>query len=222
MKCTDARSWFSSYLDGALTGGQMHVLSEHLEQCPGCAGDYAQLRRSQQMVAALGRKRPPADLALKLRVAISREAALRRERQWAGMWIRLQDAVNGFMLPATAGLVSAVIFFGVMIGFFALPAAVSAADPEVPIFYTPPQLTAVPVDTGETTGIPESIVVETIVDANGRVQDYRIISGPKDAAEYTNQLNKVMIFTTFRPATSFGRPTVGRAVLSFSKINVKG
>ena len=63
---------------------------------------------------------------------------------------------------------------------------------------------------------------KTIVDANGRVQDYRIISGPKDAAEYTNQLDKVMIFTTFRPATSFGRPTVGRAVLSFSKINVKG
>lgn len=222
MKCTDARSWFSSYLDGALTGGQMQVLSEHLEHCPGCTGEYAQWKRTQQMVAALGRKRPPADLALKLRVAISREAALRRERQWTGFWIRVQDALNGFMLPATAGLVSAVIFFCVMIGFFALPAAVSAADPEVPIFYTPPQLTAVPVEQGVATGIPESVVVETIVDANGRVQDYRILSGPKDASEYARQLDKVMIFTTFRPATSFGRPTVGRAVLSFSKINVKG
>jgi anti-sigma factor RsiW len=222
MKCTDARSWFSSYLDGVLTGGQMQVLSEHLEHCPGCAGDYAELRQTQQMVAALGRKRPPADLALKLRVAISREAALRRERQWSGFWIRVQDAFDGLMLPATAGLVSAVIFFCVMIGFFALPSAVSAADPEVPVFYTPPQLAAVPVEPGVGTGIPESVVVETIVDANGRVQDYRILSGPKDASEYTNQLDKVMIFTTFRPATSFGRPTIGRVVLSFSKINVKG
>jgi anti-sigma factor RsiW len=222
MKCTEARSWFSSYLDGALTGGQMQVLSEHLEHCPGCAGNYAELRQTQQMVAALGRKRPPADLALKLRVAISREAARRRQRQWAGFWVHLQDALNGFMLPATAGLVSAVIFFGVMIGFFALPAAVSAADPEVPVFYTPPQLTAVPVEAGVAYGIPESVVVETIVDANGRVQDYRILSGPQDAARYTSQLDKVMIFTTFRPATSFGRPTVGRVVLSFSKINVKG
>jgi hypothetical protein len=31
-----------------------------------------------------------------------------------------------------------------------------------------------------------------------------------------------MIFTTFRPATSFGVPTSGRVVLSFSNINVKG
>jgi hypothetical protein len=29
-------------------------------------------------------------------------------------------------------------------------------------------------------------------------------------------------FTTFRPAMSMGRPTAGRAVLSFSKISVKG
>ncbi len=222
MKCADARSWFSPYLDSALTGGQMHSLSEHLEQCAACAAEYAALRQTQRMVMAVGRKRPPADLALKLRVAISREAAMRRQRVWSGWRVRLEDAANAFMIPATAGLVSAVIFFGVMIGFFALPASVSAADPDVPVFYTPPQLTAVPVEPGVASGIPESVVVETIVDAKGRVQDYRILSGPKDTADYTAQLDKVMIFTTFRPATSFGRPTVGRAVLSFSKINVKG
>jgi hypothetical protein len=31
-----------------------------------------------------------------------------------------------------------------------------------------------------------------------------------------------LIFTTFRPATNLGRPTAGRAVLSFSKISVRG
>jgi HAE1 family hydrophobic/amphiphilic exporter-1 len=36
------------------------------------------------------------------------------------------------------------------------------------------------------------------------------------------QLENMLIFTTFRPATAFGQPTSGRAVLSFSKINVKG
>ena len=155
MKCTDVRSLFSSYLDGALTGGQMQRLSEHLEGCPACTADYTELRRTQQMVAALGRKRPPADLALRLRVAISREAALRRERVWNRWSVRLENALNGFMIPATAGLVSAVIFFGVMIGFFALPSSVSAADQEVPIFYTPPQLATVPVEPGIANAIPE-------------------------------------------------------------------
>jgi hypothetical protein len=36
------------------------------------------------------------------------------------------------------------------------------------------------------------------------------------------QLKNLLIFTTFHPALSMGRPTSGTAVLSFSKISVKG
>jgi len=36
------------------------------------------------------------------------------------------------------------------------------------------------------------------------------------------QVKNMLIFTTFRPATAMGRPTPGRAVLSFSKISVRG
>ncbi len=222
MKCTDARCLFSANLDGALPGGQMRKLSEHLGSCLECRAEYARLCQTQQLVASLGRRRPPEDLALKLRVAISREAALRRERTWQAWSLRLEDAFRAFMIPATAGIISAVIFFAVMIGFFALPSSVSAADQDLPAFYTPPQLASLPVEPGIASSIPESVVVETIVDANGRVQDYRVLSGPKDTSEYSTQLDSVMIFTTFRPATSFGRPTVGRAVLSFAKINVRG
>lgn len=222
MKCTDARPLFSANLDGALPGGQMQKLSEHLETCPKCSAEYLSLSQTQQLVASLGRRRPPQDLALKLRVAISREAALRRERSWNAWSVRLEDAFRAFMIPATAGVISAVIFFAVMIGFFALPASVSAADQDLPVFYTPPQLASIPMEPGIASSIPESVVVEASIDANGRVQDYRVISGPKDATQYSTQLDSVMIFTTFRPATSFGRPTVGRAVLSFAKINVRG
>jgi hypothetical protein len=35
-------------------------------------------------------------------------------------------------------------------------------------------------------------------------------------------VKNMLIFTTFRPATSMGRPTPGHAVLSFAKISVKG
>src|SRR5512135_2959845 len=111
MKCTDARCLFSANLDGALPGGQMQRLSEHLEVCSDCSTEYARLSRAQRLVAGLGRRRAPEDLALKLRVAISREAALRRERSWQAWSVRLEDAFHAFMIPATAGLVSAIIFF---------------------------------------------------------------------------------------------------------------
>jgi hypothetical protein len=68
----------------------------------------------------------------------------------------------------------------------------------------------------------DSLVVEAYVDSNGRVQDYRILSAPSDAKELVPELNKMLIFTTFRPATAFGRPTSGWAVLSFAKVNVRG
>ena len=65
-------------------------------------------------------------------------------------------------------------------------------------------------------------MVEAYIDANGRVQDYRILSAPRETDDVRSELENMLIFTTFRPATAFGQPTSGRAVLSFAKINVKG
>ena len=68
----------------------------------------------------------------------------------------------------------------------------------------------------------DSLVIEAYVDANGRVQDYRILSDSNESKEVLPKVKQMLIFTTFRPALSMGRPTPSRAVLSFSKISVKG
>jgi hypothetical protein len=49
-----------------------------------------------------------------------------------------------------------------------------------------------------------------------------VLSNPDAANELPSQVKNMLIFTTFRPATSMGRPTSGRAVLSFSRVSVKG
>jgi hypothetical protein len=68
----------------------------------------------------------------------------------------------------------------------------------------------------------DSLVIEALVDTNGRVQDYRILSDPNNSKSVLPQVKQMLIFTTFRPALSMGRPTPSKAVLSFSKISVKG
>ena len=90
------------------------------------------------------------------------------------------------------------------------------------MLYTPPVLAQSPFSNGMERINAESIVIEAYMDANGRVQDYRILSAHAEADEIKPQLENMLIFTTFRPATAFGQPTSGRAVLSFSKINVRG
>jgi len=223
MKCTEIKKLFSPYLDGRVSGSEMRALTHHVEQCSDCAREYAATERTQQLLASLAPKKAPADLALKLRVAISREAAQARRPRFEGMLVRLENALNGFMVPATAGLVSAVLFFGLLLGFFALPAELRASSGDVPLMlYTGPQLEKSAFGTSLGNMGDDAVVVEAYVDANGRVEDYRILSQPDDAQAVLPQLKNLLIFTTFHPALSMGRPTTGTAVLSFSKISVKG
>jgi anti-sigma factor (TIGR02949 family) len=221
--CAEIRELFSPYLDGQVSGTEMHALTRHLAQCSGCARGYAATRRTQQLLSSAGRKKAPADLALKLRLAISREAVQARRPRFEGLLVRLQNELNAFMVPATAGLLSAVLIFGLLLGFFALPAELRASSGDVPLMlYTGPQLEQSAFGTTLGNVGDDAVVVETYVDANGRVEDYRILSQPDDAQAVLPQLKNLLIFTTFHPALLMGRPTTGTAVLSFSKISVRG
>jgi hypothetical protein len=223
MNCAQTRKLLSPYLDGRVSGSQMGELTRHMSQCSGCAREFTALQRTQQLAAGLGPKKAPADLALKLRVAISREVAQARRPRFEGAMVRLQNSLNAFMVPATAGLVSAVLFFGLLLGFFALPAELLASNGDVPLtLYTAPQLEQSAFGTTLGNVGDDTLVIEAYVDANGRVEDYRILSQPEEAKAVLPQLKNLLIFTTFHPALSMGRPTTGRAVLSFSKISVKG
>jgi len=223
INCAEARKLLSPYLDGRVSGAEMHGLRRHMEECANCAREYAALEDTQKLLACLVRKKAPADLALQLRLAISREAAGARRRRFEGLRVRMENALNAFMVPATAGLVSAVLCFGLLLGFFALPAELRASNGDVPLMlYIAPELQQSAFGTSLGNVGDDSLVVLTYVDANGRVEDYKILSQPDDAKTVLPQLKNLLIFTTFRPALSMGRPTSGTAVLSFSKISVKG
>ena len=225
MKCAEYKRLFSPYLDGHVSGAEMFALQNHMKACPGCAREYAEVQRALQLVVALNkakRKAPP-DLALRLKLAISRESKQARRRRFEGALVRLSNAVNAFMVPATAGVVSAVLIFGLLLGFFALPQQLQASSSDVPLMlYVGPQLQHSVFGTSLGTVGEDSVVIEAYVDANGRVEDYRVLSDSDNAKATLPELKNLLIFTTFRPALSMGVPTPSRAVISFSKINVKG
>jgi len=210
----------SAYLDGAITGKQMFSLGRHLENCGGCERKYESLRRTQQLLAKVGRAKVPEDLSLKLRLAISREVTRARQPYFGNLALRLENALRGFMVPATAGLVATIAIFALLMGFIT---PVQADTSDVPLLLsTKPELQQS--SFGMTLGAISdgSLVIEAYVDANGRVQDYRILSDPDKLQDLPHPVKNMLIFTTFRPATSMGMPRPGTAVLSFSKISVKG
>jgi hypothetical protein len=223
MKCGEAKQLFSPYLDGALTGRQMLELSRHLDSCALCNRTYGQLHQTQRALVSLGRKRAPADLALRLRVALSQEISQAQRPRFQGLLVRFENALNAFMVPATAGLASAVVIFGLLMSFFALPGPLRADRSDVPLMlHTGPVLLQSSFSSEVNSSDSDSLVIEAYVDANGRVQDYRILSDSPEAQHLLPAVKNMLIFTTFRPATSMGRPTPGRAVLSFAKVSVRG
>jgi hypothetical protein len=219
MKCKEAKPLFSSYLDGMMSGAEMHEISGHLHECAECQSDYNFLENTRTLVSSLGRRQPPADLALKIKVAISSESARSRRGWLQSYMVRLENAFNGLMFPATAGVLSAIIFFGVLIGLL-VPAQVSAYDDVPSSFYTPPRLQVSEYPEPQL-NLDTPVVIETYVDASGRVENYRIISGPDDE-QIREQLDRALLFTIFVPAQSFGHPVPGKAIMSFSNISVKG
>jgi len=159
MYCQQAKSMFSIYLDGAVSGHEMRAISEHMDGCVACHTNYTSLQRTQALLWSLGTRKAPKDLPLRLKIAIQQERSRSAARTLQNIALRIEHAINSFMLPATAGLVSAIVMFGVLIGYFAVPEVAN----DVPTsLYTPPRLSAGPY---EIQGIDGPVLIEASVDS---------------------------------------------------------
>src|SRR5215470_2791854 len=120
--CKRTQSLLSRYLDGVMTGSEMQKVSHHLGGCAPCTRRFHALQNTQAALARLGRKTAPPELALQLKLALSREAARTPSRRWQALQLQFEHLTKMFMVPATAGVFSAIILFAVLMGFFTLPA----------------------------------------------------------------------------------------------------
>ena len=246
--CESITSQFSDYLDGAMSGRAMQQVAAHLEQCSVCANDFALWRRMQRTLGELGPVKAPAGLGLKLRVALSQERNRTARNNLARWQVRWQNTWAPFLLRASAGFASAVLLLGsvaLLIGAFASPETVEARDEPSDAAASPrflysmigsnaPQsamgqaqlenslnISSAHPDTRAVDASANAVVVAAYVNEQGRVYDYRIISGPDDAFSRA-QVENLLLFSVFEPAHIFGEPVRGVAVVTFSGIAVQG
>lgn len=224
--CHQVHAGFADYLDGRLSGREMQEINAHLQRCPECASEWESLRVLQVSLADLGAVPEPADLPLRIRVAVSQERA-RRRRSILTVWeLAWKNTVGPFLLQAGAGFASAVLLMGtviVLVTMFAEPQT-AQAKPDQPLGdATGPRLLYFSSAPGgdDTGAISSPMIVEAYVNDEGEVYDYRIVSGPDDAATRT-QVQNLLLFSRFAPARFFGQPVRGLAVLSFAGISVRG
>lgn len=224
--CNEMQAGFTEYLDGRLSGREMQEINAHVEDCRACAREWESLRDVQASLALLGPVPEPADLTLRIRVAVSQERARSRRSVFAAWGLAWRNTVGPFLLQAGAGFASAVLLLGTvtfLITVLAKP-EVAQATPDEPLGNaTAPHLLYVSNAPGsdQMGAINGPVVVEAYVNGQGEVYDFRIVSGPADATT-RSQVENLLLFSRFEPARFFGQPVRGLAVLSFADISVRG
>jgi hypothetical protein len=222
-QCGKVRSSFSAYLDGAVDGRQMQAMAEHLRGCEDCRGDFEALRKMQSSLVSLGPARAPADLGTRLRVAISHEIASRK-RSWRDVLaLKWENTIRPWAVQVSAGAACSVVLVGsimVLLGLFAAPQPVMANDEPLGAMTSPHYLYSAVMPRPIVTDRDSAIIVEAFVNAQGRVYDYNIVSGPEDAS-VRNQVADQLLLSVFEPARVFGAPVRSRVVMTFSGISVQ-
>jgi anti-sigma factor RsiW len=223
-KCADLREQFSAYLDGAVTGAAMQEIAAHLEACSGCAAEFAQWRIAQSLISSIGPAKAPADLGLRLRVALSQESANTAHEKFARGQLRWQNTFLPLVWQVTAGFASTVALLGgvaLLIGMVASPEPAQARDEPLGKVSSPRFLYTSIEPAGGVADGNNPLVVMAFVNGEGRVYDYKIVSGNTDT-KTRSQLEDSLVFSVFDPAKVFGQPVRGTVLLSFAGVSVPG
>jgi hypothetical protein len=237
VDCERVRRLLPGYLDGALPAGMFSeghkTVGQHLEGCRSCREELQAYQSLSSLMSRVQRPTPPADLALRIRVAAAQRLS---DRAWLHYALRartraelvLKNILEPLAIPATGGFTVAFIVFVLVCQLLGLGVPLGAVTNDSPTnLLLPARLEALapfPITGLEESGHsgPHALLVEATVNAQGEAVNYRIISGP-DTDTIRRQLDLVLLFSRFRPQMSFGRYTAGgRVVLSFSDISIRG
>jgi anti-sigma factor RsiW len=240
MKCATVCSNLAGYLDDGLgsdvSQSERVRMRQHLDSCASCREELQQYRKLSLLLSRAPRVVPPADLAIRIKVAAAQKQATQGwKRRWAAardrMEILTDNVFRPMMAPATGGFFSAILVFVVVLHMMAPGISVQAVQNDVPLnLMQPAELLALSDNPGnwapeehETElSLPHGLMVDVTVDQHGQMLDYQILAGP-DTRDMRHQLNQMLLFSRFRPMMSFGQKvTGGHVILSFSAVHVRG
>lgn len=194
--------------------------------------DYEQ-REIASALVSMPKLTPPAELTAKLRVTASRERRRRRihatwdslishYRDRAHLWF--DNCMRPLAVPAAGGVMSALVMFAVLVANY----PVRASNSRIPDTPVGEYQEATFLNMGPISLDTQEVVVDLVIDQQGRVIDYQIADGGipvQNQAQLRRQIESALLYATFEPATRFGQPVGGgRVRLAFRHgyIEVRG
>jgi hypothetical protein len=143
MSCEETRQTLSLYLDDCVSLPARVAIDEHLDRCPVCRAEAADLRSLTRKLSLMSRPKPPAELADSISDLLTIEAAARRQGPRPSWGRRILRFVEPRLMPYSVGSFASVILFTLMLSalrphFVALREAALQSS-SGPIFVMRPQ-----------------------------------------------------------------------------------
>ncbi|MGH9395503.1 MAG: anti-sigma factor family protein [Terriglobia bacterium] len=212
--CAEIRDHYSDYVDGVCAPEAMRSVRFHMRYCAACQQELDRAQDLRSVLRSLPRRPVPQPVDLNLRVCMSQEL----HRNFFGrLRVRLDNQLHSLLLPATGGLVAAIFCFCLIMGSEVAPVS---NLPDVPVSFVTPARVVMLAPLDFTPG-DRPVVVVTYIGMDGQVMSYKVISG-QHSPELMRDLDRLIYFSRYTPAMTFGRPTDGRVVLSFSQVTIRG
>jgi len=226
LACEAAREEFDAYLDSAMNGVEMQAIAGHLEACVPCSREFGELRLLQQRLGELGTAAAPDRLQQQLCETLAVERERGAHLAWRGrMLLSWKSWLAPLALRVSGGLAAALVLAGGLGWLFAAPmvSSVQANDENMAHLVAPrylySEVPAQPIETHHDHDAP--VVVQAMVDTEGRVYDYQIVAGPNDR-DVQMMVEENLLASVFKPATVFGVPVRGQVVVTYAGVVVRG
>jgi hypothetical protein len=215
IKCHQARRFSAGYIDGRLRSDQRLGVKDHLAACAACSSYFEQIVLIRSTMAQLSQPTVPAQLQTKLQVIASRERAevlktrgSRLQAIWERWKFALREMIRPVALPASGGLLSSLLLFGVFVLTFGSTAAVSTYD--IPLSG---------VGSYEANLVPfelrsHSVTLNMSFDASGRLGGYNVASQSGTYAALQARLAAITV-PEFTTVFAVARPISGDIQIQF-------
>lgn len=245
MSCQSVQDRLSWFLDRVLIEEDRENVAAHVASCPACS---TRLQSLEKMRAALKRlDKPPVSTALAMRLRVLASHERQRQLSHVSVGARFHDwrgraelvfdnLMRPMALPFAGGLLSALLLFGMLVPSLSfrhnfrddLQLSI-ASEPDgrlvesLPADGAPTWLwteNSVRFQSADAVGSGDETVLELTIDDTGRVADYSVSRG-----QLTPEMQTLILWSRFTPATLNGRTTWGKTRIVFSshrRRNVRG
>jgi hypothetical protein len=114
MLCEETKESLSLYVDDALALPARVAVDHHLDKCPVCRYEIAELRELKRGLSMLSYPQPPADLVSSITDAVMIESAARKQSPEISFGETIARFLEPRLMPYSVGSVASVILFVAM------------------------------------------------------------------------------------------------------------